>query len=50
MKAVAISQRCAILAGSDPVSSVGGNVFNSTVSGGNGTARGRQFDDWDEED
>ena len=50
MQAVAIRQRCTILAGSI-VSSVGGNAgFNSKVSGGSGTARSRSFDDWDDED
>ena len=30
--------------------SVGGNVFNSEVKGGSGSARGRGFDDWDDEE
>ena len=51
MQAVAIRQKCAILAGSGPVSSVGGNAgFNSKVSAGSGTARSRSFDDWDDEE
>ena len=50
MKAVAIRQRCAILQAS-AVSTVGGNAgFNTTVSGGSGSARSRSFDDWDEEE
>ncbi|MCR4959259.1 MAG: hypothetical protein K6B13_11765 [Prevotella sp.] len=29
---------------------VGGNVFNSNITGGNVAARGRDFDGWDDDD
>ena len=49
MQVVRMKQKCSILAGS--LRSVGGNAgFNSKVSGGNGPARSRQFDDWDDEE
>ena len=45
---VAIKSRCHLLAGT--LQSIGGNVFNNpTVTGSNGTARGRIYDDWDED-
>jgi hypothetical protein len=52
MQAVVISQKCKILsASSSSVQSVGGNAgFNAVVSGGSGTARGRQVDIWGDED
>ena len=48
MQVVTIQGQQHILAGS--VTSVDGGVFNSEVKGGNGSARGRGFDDWDDED
>jgi hypothetical protein len=50
MQVVAISQKSVIL-GASEVKSVGGNAgFNAVVSGGNGTARSRQFDAWGDEE
>ena len=41
-----------LLAGSDPVQRVGGNVFNSNSApaGSSGTARSRSNDWWDDEE
>ena len=50
MRIVAIRQQHAILLGSEEITSVSSNAgFNATVSGSNGTARSRSFDDWDDE-
>ena len=40
---------CQILAGSNGVTGVSGNVFEGSISGGSGGGRSRGSDDWDEE-
>ena len=32
----------------DSIQRVGGGTFNENVQGGNGSARGREYDDWDD--
>ena len=50
MRVVSINYRANLLAGSGPqVTSVSGNVFDTAPTGGNGTARGREFG-YDEEE
>ena len=46
----AVSIRCSHqLLGSSPVNRVGGGTFNESVQGGSGSARGRSYEDWDED-
>ena len=51
IEVVKVNMSCQILAGSSnpQATSVDGNVFNSTISGGSGGGRSRGCDDWDEE-
>ncbi len=50
MRVVSINYCANLLAGSGPqVTSVSGNVFTTAPTGGNGTARGREFG-YDEEE
>jgi len=49
MEAVIISSMQLMSTGSNGVNSVGGNVFNKSVSGGSGDARSRGCD-WDDEE
>ena len=52
MQAVKINIRHQILAGSDGpnATSVDGNVFKSSISGGSENARSRNSNDWDDEE
>ena len=46
---VVIISSMQLMQGASSVQSVGGNVFNNSVSGGNGDARSRGCD-WDDEE
>ncbi len=48
-KVVKLQSRTSLLVGSG-VSSVGGNVFNTEVKAGSGTARSRGDGDWEDEE
>lgn len=47
-KVVKLQSRTSLLVGSGGVGSVGGNVFNTEVKAGSGTARSRG--DWEDEE
>ena len=50
MQVVTIKGQQLLDSTSGGVTGIAGNTFSSSVSGGSGGARGRGFDDWDDDD